>query len=93
MTKETLNDILKRAPGVEGAKNQFKVADQHEVTLYLGMPGRAMPVAGIVGLALDGEVVEIRTREAGTVFVTYDAVSALAVKAPKAATANRAGFA
>lgn len=92
MTPETLTDALKRAPGIDGSKNTFRVAADHRVAVYLGTPGQAMIVGEVETIALAGAIVEITTREASSVFVAPEHVAAISVRAPSKATPKRAGF-
>lgn len=92
MTRETLVEILKRAPSIKGSKNAFEVAEDHEVTFYLAEPGRAMAVPHVRAVDLGETIIELRALDMGHVFTTCEAVFAVAVKPPRSDASKRAGF-
>jgi len=93
MTRDTLTEILKRARGVEGTKNGFDVPESHELSFYIATEGDAILVTEVSSIAFQGSFLEIESRKLGTVFVAYEDVRAVSVKATKGATTtNRAGF-
>ncbi|MCS6798784.1 MAG: hypothetical protein NZ898_09675 [Myxococcota bacterium] len=93
MTREILASILARAPGVEGRKNRFEIAEGHELTVYVGRPGQAMQLGEVGSCILEEGFVEVRARDERLVaFVRYDDVSVVAVRPPRAGVSRRAGF-
>ncbi len=100
MTRDTLIQILKRVPGARAAEQSsksepsYEFAESHKIAFYIGQPGRAMLVANVAKCRLDEQYVELETREEESiVFVLYDAIHAVAGRAPKKDADRRAGFA
>lgn len=94
MKRDVIERILGKMPGIEAAKERYAVGEDHHLSLYLGDPGRAMIVGEIDRVVLEEEFAEVSTRDAGTIiFVTYDAIQAIAIRPPKENRGRRAGFA
>ena len=93
MTREVLQAILRQATGLSEKGNAYRAATETRVTLYLGSDAGSITVNEISAIALHDTFIEVSAPEAGKIFTGYDAVQAVAVKPPKEAGGNRAGFA
>jgi hypothetical protein len=93
MQRETLLAILQRAAGVSADGDRHRTGDGHQVTIYVGQPGRAVAIDHVLSLFLAATHLEIEARDRGTFYVAYDAVHAVldAGKNEKKGAA-RAGF-
>ena len=92
MKRETLVEILKRAPGVEGSKNTYKVAEQHRLTFYLGHEAGSITVSEVHQVTLETEFLELASKD-GTYFAPYESVRVISDRAPKKEAERRPGFA
>ncbi|HJL06227.1 MAG TPA: hypothetical protein RMH85_20560 [Polyangiaceae bacterium LLY-WYZ-15_(1-7)] len=92
MEASTLAHILGAAPGITETKGTFEVEEGHRVTFYLGQPGQAMIVRGIVRVRLEDEYVHLGREGDGELFLTYGAVHGVGVQPPEEAAKRRAGF-
>lgn len=77
MPRETLLRILDRAEAVRLEGDRYRVKDDHQLTLYLGQPGRATAIEHVLAVLLADTHIEVEARERGTFYVTYDSVHAL----------------
>ena len=77
MQRETLATVLDRAAGVERDAEVYRRQEGHELTLYLGQPGRAMVVSHVESVALLDGHVEIEAKDRGTLYADYDTIHAL----------------
>jgi hypothetical protein len=84
MLRETLIAILQRAPGIEAKDASYLVLEGHEVTLYLGSPGRALPIQNVASVTLHDRFLEIEGKERGTLYTAYEDVHAVLDAPPKA---------
>ena len=92
MKRETLVEILKRAPGVEGSKNTYKVAEQHRLTFYLAHEAGSIVVSEVHSVTLENEFLELVSKD-GTYFSTYDGVAFVSDRSPsKKESDRRPGF-
>jgi hypothetical protein len=91
MKREILIEILKRAPGVEGSKNTYKVAEQHRLTFYLGHETGSIVVSEVHQVTLENDFVELVSKD-GTYFAVYEGVRFISDRAPKKETERRPGF-
>ena len=93
MQRETLLAILQRAAGVSADGDRHRTSDGHQLTIYIGQPGRAVAIDHVLALFLAPTHIEIEARDRGTFYVAYEAVHALldAGKNEKKG-AGRAGF-
>lgn len=93
MTRDQLERILARCPGVESKESTYTIGEEHHLTFYIGEPGRAMAVADVESLVTEDGFVEMTTRETGTtVFVEYGSIAAVATKPPRDRSERKAGF-
>ena len=90
MQRETLEAILGRSAGFSRTEGRFKAADEHEVSVYIGRPGSAMALQGVLSLSLVDSHVEIEVKDRGTFFTTYEALHAVLV-GPRKERASRGG--
>jgi hypothetical protein len=77
MQRETLQTILRRAPGMQEDGERFRVREDHEVTFYLGQPGRAVSIDHVLSVLLADTHIEIEARDRGRFYATYEVVHAL----------------
>jgi hypothetical protein len=77
MQRETLQTILRRAPGMQEDGERFRVREDHEVTFYLGQPGRAVSIEHVLSVLLADTHLEIEARDRGTFYAAYEVVHAL----------------
>lgn len=77
MQRETLVAMLKRAEGVRLDGDRFRVTEDHEVTVYLGQPGRAVAIDHVLSIVLTDSHAEIEARDRGIFYVAYDVLHAL----------------
>jgi hypothetical protein len=77
MQRDTLLTILQRAPAVRLDGDRYLVNDDHDLTVYLGQPGRATAIDHVLSIALAEEHIEVEARDRGTLYVTYEVVHAL----------------
>jgi hypothetical protein len=77
MERATLQTILRRAPGMQEDGDRFRVTDDHEVTFYLGQPGRAVPIDHVLSVLLADTHLEIEARDRGRFYAAYEVVHAL----------------
>jgi hypothetical protein len=90
MQRETLEAILNRTSGLQRAEGRYRAVDEHDVAVYIGKPGSAMALQGVLGLALLDSHVEIEVKDRGTFFTTYEALHAVLV-GPRKERAARGG--
>jgi hypothetical protein len=77
MQRETLVAMLQRAEGVRLDGDRFRVTEDHEVTVYLGQPGRAVAIDHVLSIVLTDSHVEVEARDRGIFYVAYDVLHAL----------------
>jgi hypothetical protein len=90
MQRETLEAILNRTSGLQKVEGRWKAVDEHEVSVYVGKPGSAMALQGVLGVSLVDSHVEIEVKDRGTFFTTYEALHAVLV-GPRKERAARGG--
>ena len=88
MQRETLEAILGRTAGLEGGDGRWKAVEEHEVAVYIGRPGSAMALQGVMSIALLPTHAEIEVKDRGTFFTTYEALHAVLVGPRKERTAR-----
>ena len=79
MQRETIESILGRAGGIERKGERFVSLDEHDFSVYIGRPGSAMALQGVLSIALLETHAEIEVKDRGTFYTTYEAVHALLV--------------
>ena len=77
MQRDTLLTILQRAEAVQADGDRYRVKDGHDLTVYLGQPGRATAIDHVLSLTLADGHIEVEARDRGTFYVTYEVVHAL----------------
>lgn len=77
MQRETLQTILRRAKGVAQEGDRYRVKEDHQLTLYLGQPGRAVAIEHVLSITLADAHFEIEARDRGTFYATYESAHAL----------------
>ena len=94
MQRDTLVAILTRAEAVRLEGDRYRVKDDHDLTVYLGQPGRATAIDHVLSLALTDTHIEVEARDRGTFFVAYEVVHALldGRRKEKRGTAGGVGF-
>ena len=93
MERPTFEAMLEAAAGVERDGDEYSVAEDYGLSVYIGDPGQAMEVAEVVGLRLQAAFCEVTSREHHTVyFVEYSSLHGLCVRPPSSGGGRRAGF-
>lgn len=77
MQRETLLAILERAQGVRLDGDRHRTSDDHQLTVYVGQPGRAVAIDHVLSLFVAPSHLEIEARDRGTFYVSYEAIHAL----------------
>jgi hypothetical protein len=77
MQRETLVAMLSRAEGARLDGDRYHVREDHEITVYMGQPGRAVAIDHVLSITLTDSHVEIEARDRGTFFAAYDVIHAL----------------
>ena len=77
MLRDTLLTILQRTEAVEADGGRYRVTDDHDLTVYVGQPGRATAIDHVLSLVLGDAHIEIEARDRGIFYVTYEVVHAL----------------
>ena len=77
MQRDTLLSILQRTEAMRLDGDRFRVKEDHDLTVYLGQPGRATAIDHVLSLALADGHIEVEARDRGTFYVTYEVVHAL----------------
>ena len=90
MQRETLEAILNHTSGLQKVEGRWKAVDEHEVSVYVGKPGSAMALQGVLGVSLIDSHVEIEVKDRGTFYTTYEALHAVLV-GPRKERAARGG--
>lgn len=90
MQRETFETILTRAAGIEKRDERFVTRDENEIAVYVGRPGNALALQGVLAIALLDGHAEIEVKERGTFYTTYDAVHAVLV-GPRKERSGRGG--
>jgi hypothetical protein len=82
MQRETLEAILNRTSGLTLSEGRWSAASEQEVAVYIGRPGSAMALQGVLSL--------IEVKDRGTFFTTYEALHAVLV-GPRKERSGRGG--
>ncbi len=77
MSRETLVTILQRTDAVRLDGDRYRVKEEHDLTLYLGQPGRAVAIDHVLSLVLADAHLEVEARDRGTFYLEYAVVHAL----------------
>ena len=77
MQRETLLAMLQRAQGARLDGDRYRTEEGHELTVYLGQPGRAVAIDHVQSITLTDSHVEIEARDRGTFYATYEVIHAL----------------
>jgi hypothetical protein len=77
MQREALLAILERAEGIRVDGDRHRTAEDHQLTVYVGQPGRAVAIDHVLSLFLAPTHLELEARDRGTFYVSYDAIHAL----------------
>lgn len=96
MERATLTAILERADGTErtsgGDGDVFRTRDGHDLTLYLGRPGSAMPLPHVLSVTLTDSYACVEARERGVLYTTYEAIHGLLDSKKKGSSSGGVGF-
>jgi hypothetical protein len=90
MQRETLEAILNRTSGLQRTEGRYRSVDEHEVAVYIGRPGSAMALQGVLSIVLLDTHCEIEAKDRGTFFTTYESLHAVLV-GPRKERASRGG--
>lgn len=92
MSKDVLSQMLSRAAGLQRDGSVFVTKAGHQITLYIGDPGRAMSVADVEKIEIRDTHVEISAKSRGTIYCPSDASFILADSSEGPGRTKRAGF-
>jgi len=93
MERPTFEAMLEAASGVERDGDEYTVAEDYSLSVYIGDPGQAMEVSEVAGLRLRAAFCEATSREHHTVyFVEYSSLHGLCLRPPSGGGGRRAGF-
>jgi hypothetical protein len=90
MQRETLEAILGRTSGLERSDGRWKSVEEHEVSAYIGRPGNAMALQGVLSIGLYDTHLELEVKDRGTFYTTYEALHAVLV-GPRKERTSRGG--
>lgn len=68
---------MKRAAEIDSSGSRYRARADHELTVHLGDPARAMSIDHVVSVELVSTHVEIEIRDRGTLYAPYEAVHAV----------------
>lgn len=80
MERDILISILRNVGGLDHSPKEggpSRCRDSHELTIYLGQPGKAMVVGHVQSIALLATHAEIEARDRGTLYVPIDSICAV----------------
>ena len=77
MQRETLLAILERATGLSKDGERYTVREGHQLTVFIGQPGRSVAIEHVLGLLASATHLEVEARDRGTFYLGYDALHAL----------------
>lgn len=92
MSRDLLDAILNKAPGVSVKNGVYHVEGEHRASLYLVSAGHMITIADIARLWIDGDLVVAEGRDRTHHFFPVDFVQGFAVKPPRAEIGGRTGF-
>ena len=85
MTRETLNAILQSAAGMKKHGDGYRAGEDVRFALYLGEPGNAMVINDVRAVALADDFLVVDAGAKGKLYLSYEAVHALAERDPESA--------
>jgi hypothetical protein len=92
MSKEVLVEMLHRVAGLQHEGSVFTAKAGHQITMYIGEPGRAMSITDVERIELREAHVEITAKARGTHFCQCDAKFAVGDNPEATGRSKRAGF-
>jgi hypothetical protein len=92
MSKDVLLQMLPRVPGLSGKGGVYESKAGHQVTMYIGSPGRAMAVSDVTRIEVREAHVEVTSKSRGTLFCPADEAFSVADNAETEGRSKRAGF-
>ena len=93
MDRSTLTRILEEAGGIRGSGAAFEPSEGHELSFYLGPPGRAMVLGGVRAVHLHQGYVQLdRKPTEGSLYLDYEAIHGVAIRPPDDVSGRRPGF-
>lgn len=91
MQRDILRKILERVSGLTRDADSYRSQDGHELTLYLGEPGRAMVVSHVQSITVLDTHLEIQARDRGTLYAQTDSIHAIQSAGAETKGNKRAG--
>ena len=88
MKRETLIAILQSAAGVKKDGRAYRAGEEVRLALYVGEPGNAMVINDVRGLDLAADFLVVDAGAKGKLYLSYEAVHALAERNPDNAKAG-----
>lgn len=92
MSKEVLVEMLQHVTGLQREGAIFTAKPGHQITIYIGEPGRAMSLNDVERVELRDAHIEITAKARGTLFCPADAKFAVADNPEVPGRSKRAGF-
>ena len=92
MTRETLESILEKAPGVSRKDGTFGIAAEHRAALYLVAQGHTSLVQDVVSIRIDGDIVQIDTRDHTLHYLPLALIQGFSIRPPRETSSGRTGF-
>lgn len=92
MSKDVLLQMLPRVAGLAGKGATFEAKSGHQITMYIGSPGRAMAISDVTRVEVRESHVEVTSKTRGTLFCPANETFSLADSAETESRSKRAGF-
>jgi len=92
MSKDVLLQMLPRVPGLTGKGAVFESKAGHQITMYIGSPGRAMAISEVTRIEVREAHVEVTSKSRGTLFCPADEAFSVGDNAETEGRSKRAGF-
>lgn len=92
MSKDVLVQMLTRVAGLQRDGSVFVAKTGHQITVYIGEPGRAMAISDVERIELREAHMEVTAKSRGTLYCSSDATFAVADNPEGAGRTKRAGF-
>lgn len=92
MSKDVLVQMLDRVAGLQRDGAVFVAKTGHQLTIYIGEPGRAMSIGEVERIELFGAHLEITAKARGTLYCSIESTFAIADNPEVAGRSKRTGF-
>lgn len=92
MSKDVLVEMLARVAGLKRDGALFVAKSEHQITIYIGEPGRAMAINDVERIELRESHLEVTAKARGTLYCSIEGTFAIADNPEVAGRSKRAGF-